>query len=112
MAFPIDTVRRRLMMQSGREYAAKLEAERLAKAAGTTEGQAGAAAQTESKGAKVNSEFVVKYKGTGDCVRKIMAEEGINGFFQGNLSNIWRSIGSSLVLVLYDELQSRLRSAR
>jgi len=35
IAFPIDTIRRRLMMQSGREYAAKLEMERLAKLAKT-----------------------------------------------------------------------------
>ena len=46
-----------------------------------------------------------QYKGTVDCGNKILSKEGINGFFKGNLSNFWRSIGSSLVLVLYDELQ-------
>ena len=46
-----------------------------------------------------------QYKGTMDCGRKILSKEGFNGFFKGNLSNFWRSIGSSLVLVLYDELQ-------
>jgi len=45
------------------------------------------------------------YKGTLDCGGKILSTEGITGFFKGNLSNFWRSIGSSLVLVLYDELQ-------
>jgi solute carrier family 25 (adenine nucleotide translocator) protein 4/5/6/31 len=45
------------------------------------------------------------YSGTVDCFQKIMAQEGINGFFKGNVSNVWRSVGSSLVLVLYDELQ-------
>lgn len=30
------------------------------------------------------------------------------GFFKGNLSNVWRSLGSSLVLVLYDEFQKYL----
>ena len=46
-----------------------------------------------------------QYKGTADCGSKILAQEGVTGFFKGNLSNFWRSIGSSLVLVLYDELQ-------
>lgn len=46
----------------------------------------------------------VIYTGTLDCFKKTFAKEGITGFFKGNLSNVWRSIGSSLVLVLYDEL--------
>lgn len=46
-----------------------------------------------------------KYHGTVDCAGKILKTEGVTGFFKGNLSNFWRSIGSSLVLVLYDELQ-------
>lgn len=45
------------------------------------------------------------YKGTVDCGSKILSKEGVTGFFKGNLSNFWRSIGSSIVLVLYDELQ-------
>ena len=45
------------------------------------------------------------YKGTVHCASKILSSEGITGFFKGNLSNFWRSIGSSIVLVLYDELQ-------
>lgn len=44
------------------------------------------------------------YKGTFDCFGKILKEEGVPGFFKGNVSNVWRSVGSSLVLVLYDEL--------
>lgn len=43
-----------------------------------------------------------QYKGTMDCGSKILSKEGVTGFFKGNLSNFWRSIGSSLVLVLYD----------
>ena len=46
-----------------------------------------------------------QYAGTVDCGNKILKTEGFTGFFKGNLSNFWRSIGSSLVLVLYDELQ-------
>ena len=43
-----------------------------------------------------------QYRGTVDCANKILKTEGVTGFFKGNLSNFWRSIGSSLVLVLYD----------
>jgi solute carrier family 25 (adenine nucleotide translocator) protein 4/5/6/31 len=67
LAYPLDTIRRRLMMQSGRK------------------------------------EHI--YNGSLDCFNKILTNEGFNGFFKGNLSNIWRSVGSSLVLVLYDEIQ-------
>ena len=67
LSYPLDTVRRRLMMQSGKQ-------EKM-------------------------------YAGTIDCFNKIYAKEGVSGFFKGNVSNIWRSVGSSLVLVLYDDLQ-------
>ena len=69
LAYPLDTIRRRLMMESGKSQDQRM------------------------------------YKGTIDCGSKILSKEGVTGFFKGNLSNFWRSIGSSLVLVLYDELQ-------
>jgi len=47
----------------------------------------------------------VQYKGTLDCFAKIYAQEGMRGFFKGALSNFFRGIGASLVLVMYDELQ-------
>jgi len=40
-----------------------------------------------------------------DCYKKTLAEEGATGFFKGNMSNIYRSVGSSLVLVLYDKFK-------
>lgn len=67
LSYPLDTIRRRLMMQSGRTD--------------------------------------IIYTGTLDCYQKIMSQEGVKGFFNGNLSNLWRSVGSSLVLVLYDEFK-------
>jgi solute carrier family 25 (adenine nucleotide translocator) protein 4/5/6/31 len=69
LAYPLDTIRRRLMMESGKPMEERV------------------------------------YKGTVQCGKKILSSEGVTGFFKGNLSNFWRSIGSSLVLVLYDELQ-------
>lgn len=67
LAYPLDTIRRRLMMQSGRQE--------------------------------------ILYTGTTDCAKKILEKEGVTAFFKGNLSNMVRSVGSSLVLVLYDELK-------
>jgi solute carrier family 25 (adenine nucleotide translocator) protein 4/5/6/31 len=69
ISYPLDTVRRRLMMQSGK------------------------------KGGEV------QYKGTADAFAKIYAKEGTAGFFKGAASNIFRGVGASLVLVLYDELR-------
>jgi len=70
ISYPLDTIRRRLMMQSGRTD--------------------------------------ILYAGTVDCFTKILKEEGVTAFFKGNLSNVFRSIGSSLVLVLFDEFKKQL----
>jgi len=48
------------------------------------------------------------YKGTGDCFTKIAKSEGINAFFKGAGANALRTVGSALVLVLYDQLQGML----
>jgi len=67
IAYPTDTVKRRLMMQSGKQE-------------------------------KV-------YQGWLDCTTKMYQQEGFKAFFTGNLSNVYRSFGSSLVLVLFDIFQ-------
>jgi solute carrier family 25 (adenine nucleotide translocator) protein 4/5/6/31 len=68
LSYPLDTVRRRLMMQSGAK--------------------------------------TVMYNGTLDCFAKIAKNEGSKAFFKGALSNIFRGMGASLVLVMYDEMQT------
>jgi solute carrier family 25 (adenine nucleotide translocator) protein 4/5/6/31 len=45
------------------------------------------------------------YKGTADCFRKIHVEGGIPAFFKGAGANAIRTVGSALVLVLYDQIQ-------
>lgn len=45
------------------------------------------------------------YKNTIDCFIKISKTEGPKAFFKGALSNVFRGIGASLVLVMYDEMQ-------
>ena len=68
LSYPFDTVRRRLMMNSGLDKPI--------------------------------------YASTMDCFHKIKREEGPTAFFKGNMSNMIRSISSSLVLILFDEFQS------
>jgi len=48
------------------------------------------------------------YKGTADCFTKILKEEGVNAMFKGAGANALRTVGSALVLVLYDQLQGML----
>ena len=45
------------------------------------------------------------YSGTADCFKKIYSNEGgYKAFMKGGLCNIYRWIGTSLVLVTYDEV--------
>jgi solute carrier family 25 (adenine nucleotide translocator) protein 4/5/6/31 len=48
----------------------------------------------------------VQYTGAVDCIRKVWQQEGYLGFFRGNFTNILRGVGSSLCLVLYDEIKT------
>lgn len=68
LAYPTDTVKRMLMLQSTRKE--------------------------------------VMYTGVADCIRKVYQKDGLPGFWKGCLSNVMRSIGSSICLVLYDEIKA------
>jgi len=46
------------------------------------------------------------YKGTADCFGKILSKEGPTAFFKGAGANALRTVGSALVLVLYDEIKT------
>jgi len=48
------------------------------------------------------------YKGTGDCFKKVFAEGGVPAFFKGAGANALRTVGSAMVLVLYDQFQTLL----
>jgi len=48
------------------------------------------------------------YKGTMDCLRKIVADEGTSALFKGAGANALRTVGSALVLVLYGEIKELL----
>jgi solute carrier family 25 (adenine nucleotide translocator) protein 4/5/6/31 len=48
------------------------------------------------------------YKGAFDCLGKVTREEGMRALFKGAGANALRTVGSALVLVLYDQLQGVL----
>lgn len=48
------------------------------------------------------------YKSSLDCLSKILREEGMRALFKGAGANALRTVGSALVLVLYDQLQGIL----
>jgi len=48
------------------------------------------------------------YKGSVDCLKKILKDEGSKALFKGAGANALRTVGSALVLVLYDQLQKIL----
>jgi len=45
------------------------------------------------------------YKGTMHCFGKIMKDEGMTAMFKGAGANVLRTVGSAMVLVLYDEMK-------
>jgi solute carrier family 25 (adenine nucleotide translocator) protein 4/5/6/31 len=48
------------------------------------------------------------YKGTTDCLLKIIKDEGTGALFKGAGANALRTVGSALVLVLYGEIKAAM----
>lgn len=46
-----------------------------------------------------------EYSGAIDCFVKVYKADGLNGLWKGSYSNILRGVGSSLCLILYDEIK-------
>lgn len=46
------------------------------------------------------------YKGTTDCFAKIVKDEGGAALFKGAGANALRTIGSAVVLVMYDQMKT------
>ena len=40
----------------------------------------------------------------------IYNREGMKGFYRGSMSNVFRSLGASLVLVFYDDVSNYLKN--
>jgi solute carrier family 25 (adenine nucleotide translocator) protein 4/5/6/31 len=59
---------------------------------------------------KPKAEWV--YQGTGDCFKKIIAEEGVTALFKGAGANALRTVGAALVLVLYSEITAAFGTSK
>lgn len=70
--YPVDSVRRRLMMQAGIPTAERI------------------------------------YRNSWDCIRVVVQQEGIRGFYLGLGPNLFRSVGGALLLVAYDGFKAIL----
>lgn len=46
-----------------------------------------------------------EYSGMVDCFIKVYKKDGLHGLWKGAYSNILRGIGSSLCLIIYDEIK-------
>jgi len=44
-----------------------------------------------------------EFSGTLDCFQKILKNEGMNGLYRGAAANVFRALGATLVLVIYDD---------
>jgi len=53
-----------------------------------------------------------KYQGTGDCFKVILKEEGMTAFFKGAGANALRTVGSAMVLVLYNEITRAVKGSK
>jgi solute carrier family 25 (adenine nucleotide translocator) protein 4/5/6/31 len=81
-AYPLDTVRRRMMMTSGEvsslQYLGVFKAKSLQ---------------------------MIKYKSSLDAARQIIAKNGVKSLFNGAGANILRGVASAGVLAIYDKAQ-------
>ena len=67
LVYPIDSVRRRMMMEAGRP-------QRM-------------------------------YTSSFHCIQSVLATEGFRGFYRGLSANLLRGVGTSALLVMYDEIR-------
>lgn len=49
----------------------------------------------------------IVYQNTRDCITKLYNSEGLKGFYKGSMCNLLRGFGSTIVLVMFDELKKR-----
>lgn len=45
------------------------------------------------------------YKGSIDCFKKVLANEGLKGMYKGMVPELFRGVGGSLVIVAYDRIK-------
>uniref|UniRef100_A0A672PTX6 ADP/ATP translocase n=1 Tax=Sinocyclocheilus grahami TaxID=75366 RepID=A0A672PTX6_SINGR len=98
VSYPFDTVRRRMMMQSGRKGGIQHTFKHM---------HCSSSSMHLFQFRPLSFVFPadIMYTGTLDCWRKIARDEGAKAFFKGALSNVFRGMGGAFVLVLYDEFK-------
>jgi solute carrier family 25 (adenine nucleotide translocator) protein 4/5/6/31 len=45
------------------------------------------------------------YKGSFDCFKQVLAKEGLKGMYKGMIPELFRGVGGSLVIVIYDRVK-------
>jgi len=45
------------------------------------------------------------YKGSWDCFKTVLRKEGTRGMYKGMVPELFRGVGGSLVIVIYDRLK-------
>lgn len=83
-SYPLDTIRRRMMMTSGEVSKNVLPRAKLQ---------------------MLTTPQAVKYKSTMDAARQIVAAEGFKSLFKGAGANILRGVAGAGVLSIYDQVQ-------
>ena len=121
VCFPIDTVKRRLMVQRKLPTAAPAAVSTgLTPSAGLGGSVVHAAAHSGSSAGGLRPSAVVAEAGGGapatrsphvpyrsgwDCLRRILAEEGVRGLFAGLSVNLVRGVTGAILLVAYDDFK-------
>jgi solute carrier family 25 (mitochondrial adenine nucleotide translocator), member 4/5/6/31 len=104
--FPIDTVKRRLMVQ--RKLVNKTAASAgAASASAGAAAAAGGVASAQSAALKAAEAIAIApYRNGWDCLRRILREEGVKGLYSGLSVNVVRSLSGAVLLVAYDEIKN------
>lgn len=108
--FPIDTIKRRLMVQ--RKILPTAGSTTGTSSSGSSSGSGSAATTANSthatSTAKPKHATHVPYKNGFDCARRILVEEGVKGLFAGLSVNLVRGFTGAILLVAYDDIKKRL----
>jgi solute carrier family 25 (adenine nucleotide translocator) protein 4/5/6/31 len=91
LCYPIDTIKRRLMVQS---VTPVLSAE-----------------TTSTNKVSSATKPRIYYRGAVDCFTKILATEGVKGLFSGLSANLIRGFSGAILLVGYDEIKKILAAS-
>jgi hypothetical protein len=108
LCFPIDTVKRRLMVQSSVAAPIATRPTSLGAMPTASTSTATSAPTTAVPPVEVSvrkAPLRVPYQSGWDCARRIIVEEGVRGLFVGLSVNLVRGFSGAVLLVAYDDLK-------